>query len=172
MFECEWFTFASCPKTGCHWFTETMTEAGVCIPHQGMHTIGFIDGKPSITIVREPAYWLRSYFYNVTGRLEMPVVDGLCELRARPRNEVQSFGAFAEKYIATMPGTIQRIFDHWSAEHTLRTEHLGADTCSLMKQLDVQCDLELIVNSEPRNVRSRNRPLISDDLRTAINEAA
>ena len=173
MFECEWFTFASCPKTGCHWFTETMTEAGVCVPHQGMHTIGFIEGKPSITIVREPALWLRSYFYSVTGLLEMPVIDELSKLRMPGAQMIdESFVSFSERYIDKMSGTIRRIFDYWSAEYTLRTEHLGTDTYRLMKRLDVPCDLELIVNSEPRNVRSRNRPLISDDLRAAINEAA
>ncbi len=172
MLHCEWFTFASVPKTGCCWFRKALEASGIPLVPEGrqaQHTIAPVDnGRSSITIKRDPAEWLRSYFLRVTGRVDLPMIDLLCDLR---HDKEETFEIFGWRYVHTMPGLIKRIFGKWKSDYTLRTESLAMDTVDLMSLLDVKCDLDVILSFKPDNV-TPDKPAIPDDLRLAIEVAA
>lgn len=170
MFITDWFTFASLPRCGSDWFIKTMTRVG--IPHvkrYGLHMMGREAGKPSITINRDPATWLASYWRSINARLdnhEIPGFGDMFDLRIPG----DTFEQFAERYIEQMSGTISQMFDHYRSDHILRIEVLSQDFVSLMQRLSVPFDLTN-VRSEPENI-SNNKPTIPVTLRDAIRNAA
>lgn len=168
MLETEWFTFAALPKTGNHWFKRTLEEAGVPYVDNGVHNRGQHNGLPRITIVREPALWLRSFWLQIHTRMGFAQMDQIQDLRG-PRTE--PFYKFAWRYVEEAPGAIAKCYLHYESEHELRTEHLPLDTLELLEELGVPCDKDIVVNSPPRAV-SNNRPTIKDDLRSAINNVS
>ena len=56
MVETDWFTYAGPPKCGNHWITAAMKRAGVVsFDSRVMHVPGHVQGKPRVTLVREPS---------------------------------------------------------------------------------------------------------------------
>jgi len=170
MFVTDWFTFASLPRCGSDWFLKTMTRVG--IPHvkrYGLHMMGREAGKPSITINRDPATWLASYWRSINARLDNHGVPGFGDLFDL-RIPDDTFKQFAERYIKQMPGTISQMFDHYKSDHVLRIETLSQDFVSMMQLLSVPFDLTT-VRSEPENA-SQGRSEISETLAERIRAAA
>ncbi len=167
MIETDWFTFHAIPKVGNSWFMSTLRDAGVHIAQSNSHVPGTVPGKPSVTIYREPAMWLRSYFNSVQGQLDMPVIDKFMALRNGRR---QMFEEFGWQYVRQMPGHISRSFLQYEAEIELRTEHLSEDAARMLEVLSVPCDIEF-VRREPARNTSGEHQTIPPDLRAAINAA-
>jgi hypothetical protein len=103
MIETDWFTFHALPKVGNSWFMGTLRDAGVHLPHANSHNPGRVPGKPRVTIYREPATWLRSFFVNVQGATDIPGVDQFLALR---NGRTQTFEEFGWRYVKRMPGRI------------------------------------------------------------------
>ena len=167
MYESEWFTYASAPKTGNQWFTIALRGAGVTLVDTGQHKTGQVDGKPNVTIVREPFEWLRSDFVQVFGCMEIPVDDIIQSMR---EGQDQTFDNFASRYVNEIPGAITRMFRHYEADFALHTETLADDTIDMLIDLGVKCDLDYVRNAPPVDV-TKDKPAISDALRNAIREA-
>ncbi len=170
MFVTDWFTFASLPRCGSDWFLKTMTRAG--IPHvkrQGLHMMSREAGKPSVTIRRDPATWLASWWMSINAELDNHGIPGFADLYIL-RKPGDTFEQFAERYIERMPGIINRMFDHYKSDHVLRIETLAQDFVSLMQRLSVPFDLEA-VRPEPENICQRHLE-ISETLAEQIRAAA
>jgi len=170
MFVTDWFTFASLPRCGSDWFIKTMTRVG--IPHvkrQGLHMMGREAGKPSITISRDPATWLASYWRSIKAPLDNHCIPGFADMFFL-RTDGDTFEQFAEMYIKRMSGNINSMFDHYRSDHVLRIETLSQDFVSLMQLLSVPFD-RTTVRSEPENA-SQGRTEISETLAERIRAAA
>lgn len=167
MIETPWFTFHAIPKVGNSWFMGTLRDAGVHIAQNGTHTPGRVPGKPSVTIYREPATWLRSYFVNVHSLLDILAADVFLPLRT---GRDQTFEEFGWSYVKTMPGRISKSFMCYESDIELRTEHLNEDTAQMLEVLAVPCDIDFVRKDPPR-AASTGKPNIPDDLRAAINAA-
>ena len=129
--------------------------------------MGTRPGLPSITIRREPATWLRSYFCRVHKKVNIPQIDWFADLRNSP----ETFEDYALRYIDTMPGAVDDMFDCWQSDYTLRTDHVATDAVEALQSIGVPCDMSIILN-EPHCNRGKNLPAITPDLRAAINESA
>ena len=170
MFITDWFTFASLPRCGSDWFIKTMTRVG--IPHvkrYGLHMMGREAGKPSITINRDPATWLASYWRSINARLdnhEIPGFGDMFDLRIPS----DTFEQFAERYIEQMSGTISQMFDHYRSDHVIHTETLAQDFVSLMQRISVPFNAANVC-SEPEN-SCQDLPVISTSLAEQIRAAA
>ena len=165
MFETQWFTYASPPKSGNQWFVAALKRVGLPTKHPGMHVPGHVEGKPRVTIVREPAIWLRSFFLNMHGPMGLAEVDIFLGLRT---GHNQTFEEFGWRYVNEMPGQISKMRLFYEAEIELRTEHLADDTVAMLTELNVPCDHEAIRNYPPVGV-TLTKINISDEVRAAIN---
>ena len=166
MWVTDWFTFAAPTKTAGNWFAVAVEHAGVtfCEKH-GRYRIGYRTGLPSITIRREPATWLRSYFCRVHKHVGIPQIDQFADLR---NGSDESFEQYANRYVNTMPGAVDRMFDAWQSDYTLHTDSVAADAVEALRCIGVPCDLKIMLN-EPHSNRGKNLPDISTALREAIN---
>ena len=170
MFITDWFTFASLPRCGSDWFIKTMTRVG--IPHvkrYGLHMMGREAGKPSITINRDPATWLASYWRNINAPLANHCIPGFADMFFL-RTEGDTFEQFSEMYIKRMSGNINSMFDHYKSDHVLRIETLAQDFVSLMQRISVPFNAAN-VRSEPENA-CQDLPVISASLAEQIRAAA
>jgi hypothetical protein len=145
-----------------------MKRAGV-IPFGkvGMHTIGRVEGKPRVTIVREPATWLRSFFLNLHGPMGVDIVNTFLALRT---GRDQTFEEFGWRYVNEMPGQISRMYLHYESEIELRTEHLASDTAAMLSRLNVPCDFKAVFDVAPEGVTG-TKITMTDEVRAAINAA-
>jgi len=168
MFVTDWFTFASLPRCGSDWFLKTMKRVGIpYVKVQGLHMMGREAGKPSITIHRDPATWLASWWVSINARLDNHGIPGFADMFIL-RMPGDTFEQYVERYIERMPGTISQMFGHYRSDHVIHTETLAQDFISLMQRLSVPCELAN-VRAEPENM-SNNKPVLSDALRDAIRE--
>lgn len=159
------FTYASPPKSGNQWFVAALRRAGLPAKHAGMHAPGHVEGKPRVTIVREPATWLRSYFRNMHGSIGMPQVDIFQMLRS---GHGQKFEDFGWRYVNELPGQISKMCMCYEAEIELRTEHLTDDTVALLELFEIPFDPEAVRGLGRVGVTVSMDP-IPDELRAAIN---
>ncbi len=170
MFITDWFTFASLPRCGSTWFLKTMTRVGIpYVKKQGLHMMGREAEKPSITIIRDPATWLASWWMNINAELDNHGIPGFADMFIL-RMPGDTFDQFVERYAKQMPGTINQMFDHYRSDHVLHIETLAQDFVSLMQRLSVPFDLEA-VRSEPENICQRHLE-ISETLAEQIRAAA
>ena len=166
MVETEWFTYAGPPKCGNHWITAAMKRAGVVsFDSREMHVPGHVPGRPRVTLVREPATWLRSFFLNLHGPMGVPCVDVFQALRGQYQ---ESFEGFGWRYVNAMPGQISKMYMAYESEIELRTEHLGSDTAAMLSSLNVPCDFESVRALGKVGKTLATAPM-SDEVRAAIN---
>lgn len=101
-----WFSFAAPPKCGCIWFRRILTEQGIPVFGETViEKVGAWDRKddtdrfrhhvpcrlPSITILRDPAAWLRSYLHHFKGKkIHIPCVDRLIDLETITLDDVEA----------------------------------------------------------------------------------
>jgi len=165
MWVTDWFTFAAPTKTAGNWFAVAVEHAGVtfCEKH-GRYTMETCSNLPSITIRREPATWLRSYFCRVHKKVNIPAIDQFADLRNGP----ETFEDYALRYIDTMLGAVDEMFDCWQSDYTLRTDSVATDAVEALSSIGVPCDMSIILN-EPHSNRGKNLPDIPTALREAIN---
>ena len=166
MIETDWFTYAGPPKCGNHWITAAMKRAGV-VPFGGinMHVPGHVPGKPRVTLVREPATWLRSFFLNMHGPMGIDIVNTFLVLRT---GRDQTFDQFGWRYVEEMPGQISKMYLLYESEIELRTEHLASDTAAMLSRLNVPCDFEAVLDVPPEGVTG-TKITMTNEVRAAIN---
>ena len=169
----DWFTFAGVPKTGCCWFKDAMAAGGIALIDKGQHELGHEPGKPSVTIRRDPASWLMSYWANINGKVsKVPILDRLSALRS----DGDTLEGFIQRYVKEWPGGIETIFAQYAANHTLHTDRLNDDFGDLLAWLAVPCDIQAVRDLPPANVTAGKRKIpvtiLTDELCAEIRKAA
>jgi hypothetical protein len=155
MFEYETFTTGAPPRTGNHWLEAGLracghTPIGTIPPHSPEG----IDGKPRITMLREPAGWLASHYMNTLGIYGLsPGLDRLNQCAPWPpppaaplprRYRAPLFEEFVHSYLERMPGAVSAIFEEFDSELKVRLDHAAADLCDVLDWLELKHDIEAI----------------------------
>jgi hypothetical protein len=127
------FTFAAPPKCGCTWLHMALTVSELIVERKGstkIHYPGRVPGLPSLTFVRPPQDWLRSYYQNMQGRTcGNPHVDVLQSL------PWESFPKFVESYLEKLPGQIGRIFQSYESDYYVGLDQLPEGLISTLQDL-------------------------------------
>ena len=129
MIETATFNFAAPPRTGSTWFLLVCEALDILMRSRGQHTPRDQQRRqwkgrhippdtPDITIVRDPAEWLHSYFYHTPGYILVPAVDGFRDERAR------DFTEYVAGYLQKPLNRIGTMFQTFHAETTFQTESL------------------------------------------------
>lgn len=165
----EWFTFASVPKTGCHWVVAALNRGGVPFVNEGgIHLYGRKSGLPAITIERDPADWLLSWWMNIGGPLTFS--DDLSNL-FRLKQKGDSFECFVDRYCRESAGAIGRIFASYQPSETFRIERMNVDLPDFLMGLGVPVDADEMRLTPPQ-CATRARDEMTGELRERIRAAA
>lgn len=165
-----WFSFAAPPRCGTTWFTWLLQREGVeCRGgKQGSdkHHPGHEDDLPSITIRRNPADWLLSYYLLDPNRVGVPEIDLFHTLR----RSTASLPEFVDRYVVEHPGKIETMFDLFHSTHTVDLSLMH----TIFKYLLPKLGMPLTIN--PKYYKAVNathtRGSLTDKERRAIESAA
>ncbi len=136
-----WFSFAAPPRCGTTWFTWLLQREGIEV--QGgkngsdKHHSGHEDGLPSITIRRNPADWLLSYYLLNPNRVGVPEIDLFNTLR----HSTASLSEFVVRYILEHPGKIETMFRLFRSTHTVDMCGMCTTFESLLPKLGMKLDI-------------------------------
>ena len=164
MIQTKWFTFASPPRTGCTWTRLLLESLGVEYQGARWHVPGRT-GLPSITVWRDPADWLHSYFQMVPDLVGFEAVDCFMDLRVKG----QEFSDFAGRYIEQMPGAIARLFGAYPSDYVLQLSEIRSGLLVAWREIGVPFDIVVLEAFPIKNAATR-RATVSDELKARILE--
>jgi hypothetical protein len=135
-------------------------KAGLGLPRTApahIHQPGKVKGKPSITIVRDPADWLRAVYQERLGPTNVPEIDELLLLKRSHQDYLQNrqpleFEAFIEKYLAEMPGRVAKIFGLYKSDYEIPIENLPDGLIDALDAIGAPFGRYGILGTEPMNV--------------------
>ena len=129
---CRYFSFCAPPKTGCQYMRDIIR--GLRKPGEPgesaatLHIPGIVEGIPSVSTVRDPCDWLRSYFQNIITPLNQEPVDKFLAYgspdRKYNRYSMDHLRKFVQDYLNGPSGLIYSMFMHYPAEHRFRLEDM------------------------------------------------
>ena len=148
-----YFTFAAPPKCGCLWFRQILRDQGIGV--FGETEIPPVDGwevqrardsfrhhvpgsLPSVTIRRDPAKWLKSYYHHFRDkRLAIPIVDDM----------------FIGRDITWRDGEVELMYRAYWSDHTIVLDHdPGEQVCIIFEKMNIPHDANSILALPPQNV--------------------
>ena len=138
-----WFSFAAPPKCGCLWFREILRISNIGVFGKTIELQMYRDSVrhhvpgrlPSITIVRNPEKWLKSYLFHFKGKkMAIPAVD---QLIGREIDE----------------GDVEAMYKAYDSTFTINLEREPAlRVIEIFRHLSLPHDPEKIMSLEPQNV--------------------
>lgn len=163
------FLFAAPPKTGCTWWMTAMLNAELEMERKGSTAVHYPSQPsdlPTVTLTRDPADWIRSYYQNMKRRW-----SGVPEVDAFQNLEWKSLEMFVESYIQKMPGGIGKMFDAYKSDFSFEA---GAcdEIIAWIEQTfpDLEFKKGAIIDTKVPNP-TKDKIDLSTELRQAIYEA-
>lgn len=170
MISCEHFLFASPPRTGTAWFVHAVhycglrheTRANVHIPPPKGHS------GPVVSIVRDPASWLASYYGAIRdGKIGVPVVDQFADV-AKDCGTVREFMLTVAR---TMPGSVGEMFSMYRADTVLRLEDQPWATIEFLRMFKKSKAVDDIIRHQPPMNTRKQAEIIPRECIDAVHEA-
>ena len=166
MIQLDHFAFATPPRTGSTWFIQACSEMGLSGATKTNLHIPFPAAWKgfSVSLIRNPADWLVSYFDSLRGgRIGVPAVDLFADYYS-PNNLEQS----VNNYLKSCLGMIGKMFDSYQADTVMKLEDFPWAPIEFFQSLGCKRCLDLKTHP-PQNGRKQKTQL-SLNLRKKILE--
>ena len=166
MIDCKMFQYAAAPRTGSCWMFDALSRAGLATGTRvNLHQPPADDYRGLLlTVVRNPADWLASYYYEINGGyVGVPEVDVFAEYAKQATCDAD----FGLSVANNLPGKVAAMFDHYRASTVLRLEDMPWSLAGFLRMFKPREDLSWLRDLPPINFR-KQRTFFSDIVRNRI----